>query len=289
MARRADERATGEHVTATFGVEISELHGRAFMDVAAADTCLAALHAHAIVIYRDACVSDPELVAFSRMLGEVVVAPYGGQQAHPEVSAISLDPAADTLAAFRRGTFFWHLDGATDDVPQKATLLSAHEVADEGGDTEFANTYTAYAALPEEEKLAIADVKVVHSFAASQSLVYPDPTPKQRAAWDQVPTREHPLVWTRPDGRKSLLVGSTTAQVVGKPPAEGRALLDRLLEWCTQPSFVLRHRWRRGDLVVWDNTGLLHRALPYEQKSRRLLHRTTLAGELTTTQTVEQP
>ena len=76
-----------------------------------------------------------------------------------------------------------------------------------------------------------------------------------------------------------MLLGATAAEVVGWPRDEGRALLDRLLERSTQPQFVLRHHWRRGDLVMWDNTGMLHRALPFEPTSRRLLHRTTLVGE----------
>jgi len=151
-------------------------------------------------------------------------------------------------------------------------------VADEGGDTEFANTYAAYDALSDAEKAELADVRVVHTFAAAQLLSHPDPTPEERAAWDRVPAREHPLVWTRPSGRRSLLLGATTAEVVGRTAEEGRALLDRLLAWATRPEFVLRHEWRRGDLVVWDNTGMLHRAEPYEGH-RRLLHRTTLVGE----------
>ena len=89
----------------------------------------------------------------------------------------------------------------------------------------------------------------------------------------------HPLVWTRRTGRKSLLLGATAASVVGWPEDRGRALLDRLLEWSTQPQFVLRQQWRKGDLVIWDNTGMLHRALPFEPTSVRLMHRTTLAGE----------
>ena len=122
-------------------------------------------------------------------------------------------------------------------------------------------------------------MRVVHSFAASQLHVYPDPTPEERAAWDRNPAREHPLVWTRRSGRKSLLVGSTAGEVVGMSAEEGRALLDRLLDWATQPRFVLRHQWRRGDLVIWDNTGMLHRALPYGESSARLMHRTSLAGQ----------
>lgn len=93
-----------------------------------------------------------------------------------------------------------------------------------------------------------------------------------------MPTRIHPLVWTRRDGRKPLLLGATAAEVVGWPAEKRRALLGRLLEWSTPTQFVLRHRWRRGDLVVWDNTGMLHHVLRFEQKSRRMMHRTTLVG-----------
>jgi alpha-ketoglutarate-dependent taurine dioxygenase len=237
------------------------------------------LDEHGVVIYREAHINDADLVTLSRMLGEVVVAPMGGEKDHPEVSAITLDPAQSTLAAYRAGTFFWHIDGANDQVPQKATLLTALEVATEGGDTEFANLYAAYEALSDEDKARFAELRVVHSFAATQRLANPDASPKARAAWDKVRSGEHPLVWTRRSGRKSLLVGATADHVVGLAEDESRALLDRLLDWATQPDFSLRHHWHRGDLVIWDNTGILHRAQPYTAASRRLMHRTTLVGE----------
>lgn len=267
----------------TIGIERHGISGRDFDDADVAGSCLADLVDHGVVVYRGAHVGDADLVSFSRRLGEVVVAPMGGLPTHPEVSPVTLDPARSELAAYRRSTFFWHIDGATEQVPQKASLLAAREIAEAGGDTEFANTYLAYEQLPDAEKAELAAVRVVHSFAASQLLMTPDPTPQERAQWERVPSREHPLVWARPDGRRSLLVGATAGHVVDRPPEEGRALLDRLLAWCTQPQFVLRHEWRPGDLVVWDNTGMLHRALPYEPTSRRLLHRTTLAGELAVT------
>lgn len=244
-----------------------------------ADECRRALERDGLVVEREAFPSDEELLALSRELGEVVIPRMGGLPDHPGVDVISLDPALSELAAYRRGTFFWHLDGTTDVLPQKATLLTALEVADEGGDTEFADTYRAYEALPDEEKAELEGLRVVHSFAAAQLLTTPDPTEEERAGWARVPSREHPLVWSRRDGRRSLLIGATAERVVGLAEDEGRALLDRLLAWSTRPEFVHRHRWQRGDLVVWDNTGLLHRALPYELTSRRLLHRTTLAGE----------
>ena len=245
-----------------------------------ADDCLAALAQHGVVVYREVNISDEELIGFSRLLGEVVVAPTGEHE-YPEIQTITLDPSKTDalLASYRQGNFLWHIDGARDEVPQKATLLTAREVDDAGGDTEFASTYAAYAALPDTEKAQIDDLQVLHSFAASQLLANPDASEKERATWDRVPTRVHPLVWKHRNGRRSMLLGATAAKVVDWPLDEGRALLERLLQWSTQPQFVLRHHWRRGDLVIWDNTGMLHRALPFEPTSRRLMHRTTLAGE----------
>jgi alpha-ketoglutarate-dependent taurine dioxygenase len=158
-------------------------------------------------------------------------------------------------------------------------LLTARAVDPAGGDTEFANTYAAFAALSEGERSEIAELQVVHTFTHAQSLANPDATAEQRASWDRVPARVHPLVWTRRNGRQSLLLGATAAEIIGWPNDKGRALLDRLLEWSTQPRFTLRHVWREGDLVMWDNTGMLHRALPFEPTSKRLMHRTTLAGD----------
>lgn len=162
----------------------------------------------------------------------------------------------------------------------KATVLMARQVSDDDtGDTEFANTYAAYEELPSDDKAELEGVRVVHSFAASQLLVYPDPDPKERAAWDRNPSREHPLVWTRGSGKKSMVLGSTAERVVGRSEDESKELLTRLLEWSTQDRFTLRHKWRVGDVVIWDNTGMLHRACPYGEQSARLMLRTSLVGE----------
>ena len=90
--------------------------------------------------------------------------------------------------------------------------------------------------------------------------------------------QEQPLVWKRASGRKSLIIGYTADYVVGMPKAHGRALLARLLEWAAQPAFTYSHQWEEGDLVVWDNTGALHRVIPYAEDSGRLMHRTSVGG-----------
>ncbi|MBL7501056.1 TauD/TfdA family dioxygenase [Frankia sp. CNm7] len=266
------------------GVEITGLTGRDLVDRTATKDCQAALDQHGVVVYREVHIDDTDLVAFSRMLGEVVVPKVNDPGEHSEIARITLDPTKSVLAGYRQGNFLWHIDGATDELPQKGTLLTAREVDPAGGDTEFANTYAAYAELSDEEKAEIADLQVVHSFAAAQRVAYPDATDKQRAGWDKVPSRVHPLVWTRRNGRRSLLIGATAGAVVGWRADRSRELLNRLLAWSAQPRFTLRHHWRRGDLVVWDNTGMLHRALPFQPTSSRLMHRTTLVGqELVTT------
>jgi alpha-ketoglutarate-dependent taurine dioxygenase len=272
---------TTHPLTPSVGVEITGRSGPDFVTQAAVDELRDALTRRGVVVYRDAHIDDDDLVAFSRMLGDIVVVPTGEHRL-PEIQTITMHPdrTNQRRAKFREGNFLWHIDGTHDPVPQKATLLAAREVDESGGgDTEFASTYAAYDALPDDEKRAIADLQVKHSFATALLRVNPDASDEQRAEWAQVTPRIHPLVWTHDDGRRSMVIGSTAGEIVGRSREESDALLDHLLEWSTQPQFVVRHHWRVGDLVIWDNTGMLHRAMPFAPTSRRLLHRTTLVGQ----------
>jgi alpha-ketoglutarate-dependent taurine dioxygenase len=184
---------------------------------------------------------------------------------------VTLDPTKSSTAAYLRGTVYWHIDGAQDDVPSKATMLSAHVISATGGETEFASTYAAYDDLTDAEKAEYEDLRVLHSLESSQRLVYPDPTPEQLA--------EHPLVWQHRSGRRSLVIGVSASHVVGRDLSEGRALLADLLERSTAPERVYRHEWSVGDLVIWDNTGVMHRVQPYDPTSGREMHRTTMSGD----------
>jgi len=99
------------------------------------------------------------------------------------------------------------------------------------------------------------------------------------AAWQMRKPSEHPLVWTHRDGRRSLVLGASTDHVVGMGRDDGRDLLDSLLARSTAPDRVYRHEWSVGDTVMWDNRGVLHRALPYEPTSPREMFRTTVLGD----------
>lgn len=238
--------------------------------------CMDALEVHGVLVFRGLHVEDDTQVVFSKRLDDVGKAEPAEV---PRIFTVTLDPAKNPVADYLRGTFAWHIDGAQDEVPTKATILSAKVVATEGGETEFASTYAAYDELDDDEKERYEGVRVLHSFEASQRLVHPEPTPDELARWREKPDREHPLVWRHRSGRRSLVIGATADHVVGMEHQAGKALLDGLLARATRPESVYRHVWSVGDMVIWDNTGVMHRACPYDPSSSREMHRTTMSGD----------
>ncbi len=174
------------------------------------------------LVFRGLHIDDATQVAFSKRLGRVEIF---GKGEHPEIFRVTLDPAKNPAATYLRGTFDWHIDGCTEDVPIMATMLIAHAVAESGGETEFASTYAAYDDLTDDEKERYLSLRVVHTIEASQRLFNDDPSPEELAMWRSRPSKEHPLVWTHQSGRRSLVLGATASHVVGMDPDESRALL----------------------------------------------------------------
>ena len=262
-----------EHV----GVEILDVdRERLLNDEALADECLELLDRHGVLVFRELHLDDDTQVAFSKRLGPVER--VGRQADGAEIFRVTLDPAKNPAADYLKGTFDWHIDGMTDDIPIMATVLSAHEVAASGGDTEFASTYAAYDDLSDEEKERALATRVVHSFVAAQKLSHPNASEADIEFWSKRPPKTHPLVWRHGNGRKSLVLGATTDHVEGMSEDDGRAYLADLLDRSTVPERVYRHEWAVGDLVIWDNRGVLHRATRYDAASARDMHRTTIAG-----------
>jgi alpha-ketoglutarate-dependent taurine dioxygenase len=249
-------------------------------DVAYAHAVSEALARHGVLVFRALHLEPEAQVAFCRMLGEIDGA--AADDPIPGVMRVTLDRAKNASAPYLRGTFHWHIDGCTpagDECPQMATVLSAIAVAESGGETEFASTYAAYDDLSDAEKEQLAELRVVHSLEASQRLAFPEPSEKLVRAWRMRKTSEHPLVWTHRDGRRSLVLGASADHIAGMDIDEGRALLADLLERSTTPERVYRHEWSVGDTVMWDNRGVLHRAVEYASTSPREMLRTTVLGD----------
>ncbi|WP_067693826.1 TauD/TfdA dioxygenase family protein [Nocardia jejuensis] len=267
---------TTKELTTRVGVEVLDVDvERLLNDDEVAASCAELLEEHGVVLFRQLHAGDEAQVAFSRKLGELV---QFGKYANPNVMEISFDPDNPNAKYFPSNDY-WHIDGSMDEVPAKTSVLSAHVITDEGGETAFASTYAAYDELSGTEKERFAGLRVVHRMERIQRLSYPDPTPEQLADWSRWTDRVHPLVWTHESGRKSLVFGASASHIVGLDPRESRALLDDLEQRATTPDRVLTHAWSVGDLVLWDNTGLVHRACEFDRSQPRRMHRSTVVGE----------
>jgi alpha-ketoglutarate-dependent taurine dioxygenase len=246
-------------------------------DDAFAARCMEALEENGVLVFPELHVDDESQAAFTRKFGTPVLSRHKTEMR--EIWPISLDVEKSPSAEYLRGTVLWHIDGAQDAIPAMATLLSAKVVSETGGETEFASTYIAYDELADEEKKRFMDVRVVHSLTGTQRKMFPNPTPEQVAGWAKQPDREHPLVWQHRSGKRSLVIGATAVDVVGMPDADGPALLDELLDRATTPDHIYQHKWQVGDMVMWDNRGVLHRVQPYAVDSGREMHRSTIEGD----------
>jgi len=226
-----------------------------------------------VLVFPELNMTDEEQKAFTLTLGEMML------QREKEFMTVTLDRSLEDVAGYLRATFFWHIDMMRSEVPNLATVLSARVVSETGGETEFASTYAAWEDLPEDEKREYEGLRVMHNHESSQFMYEPEPTLAELEDWRDSPSQVQPLVWTHRSGRKSLVIGASAAYIFDKSPEDSRWILTRLREWATQQQFVYQHRWKVGDLVVWDNTGTMHRARPYPLESGRLMRRTVVMGE----------
>ncbi|OBK76248.1 TauD/TfdA family dioxygenase [Mycobacterium sp. 1274761.0] len=268
-------------LTASVGAEVTGLDSSSLGDETLGAAVLNALEDNGVLVFPGLRLEPEAQVEFCRRLGDI---DHSSDGHHPVagIYPVTLDKSKNSSAAYLRATFDWHIDGCTptnDEYPQKATVLSAVQVAERGGETEFASSYGAYDSLSGEEKERLAPLRVVHSLEASQRRVNPDPSDEELARWRARPTHEHPLVWTHRNARKSLVLGASADYVVGMDVDDGRALLASLLERATTDDKVYSHSWSVGDTVIWDNRGVLHRAAPYDPDSPREMLRTTVLGD----------
>jgi len=232
------------------------------------------LEQRGVLVFPKIDLTDDEQIAFTKTLGTFAHEVHG-----EEIYKVTMDSAENVRADYLKGAFYWHIDGTMSDMPILASILTARVLPKEGGDTDFCSTYAACEDLPEQKKKEIEGLRVLHSFWNSQLYHNPEPTLAKLEEWMQLGTKELPLVWTHRSGRKSLVLGNTAQYVIGMESMESAKLLHGLREWATSEPFSYRHHWSPGDMVMWDNTGTMHRATPYDAGSGRMMHRTKLEGE----------
>ena len=267
---------TTKPLSPTIGAEVVDLDRDALVhDPEVPTAVLDALEAHSVLLFRELGLDDEDQVAFGRRLGELVARPG---YPIPEINVITQDPD-NPMAEYLKGNAQWHIDGALDRIPSKAGILTARVMSSSDSGTEFASTYAAYDDLSDDERAHLEGLRVMHSMEATLRGVVEDPTPDQLATWRQRHPYEHPLVWQHRSGRKSLVIGATADFIVDLDVDEGRELLADLVARATRPERVVRHDWSVGDMVIWDNTGALHRVTGHDPTSTRELHRVTVVGD----------
>ncbi|MET0376616.1 MAG: TauD/TfdA family dioxygenase [Rhizorhabdus sp.] len=238
------------------------------------------LEERGVLIFPQLGLTDAEQVAFTKTIGT-----FAPERTDPDgkevVSKITISEKDNPgSAVYQKGSLFWHIDGTMNDVPIFASIMSCHKTSPEGtGLTGFANTYSAWDALPEDRKASYEGLRVRH--AAWPTLLYwnPEPPLKLLKEMQAIGDTELPLVWEHKSGRKSLVIGNTAYEVIGKTLRESAIILHGLREWATQDQFTYSHQWTVGDMVIWDNTGTIHRVTAYDPDCGRMMHRTKLQGE----------
>jgi len=238
---------------------------------------------HQVLRFRGQSLSDPQLIAFSRQLGELDPPgpnPYGRPfiPQHPEINVISnIKVDGAPIGGLGDGEAIWHADMTYVDEPPMGAILYALEVPPSGGDTFWANMALAYKSLPAELKEKIAGRTAIHdatyNSAGDRRKGYEEVTDPRQA-----PGARHALVRVHPEsGQSCLFLGRRrNSYVLGLALEESEALLDALWAHATQAQFTFRQQWRAGDVVMWDNRCTLHRRDPFDASARRLMHRTQL-------------
>jgi len=279
---------TQVRAVATGGALGAEVIGVDLQDVD--DRTFGAIHEawldHLVLLFRGQTLSDDQLIAFSRRLGELDLAPIQETgrrfvEGYPEIYIVSnVIEKGVPIGSLGAGELVWHTDMSYQEDPPKASMLYALEVPPEGGKTGFLNMYDAYQGLPLQVKERITGLWVKHDGTYNSGgyvLAGVTPTDDPREA----PGTIHPLVCTHPEtGRKCLYLGRRrNAYIDGLPLAQSEALLDEIWVHATRDELTWYNDWRMGDLVLWDNRCTMHRRDPFDPAARRVMHRTQIKGE----------
>jgi taurine dioxygenase len=273
------------NLDAALGVEVGGIDVSKPVALDDVETIEDAWRERLVVVFHGQKLSDPQLIAFSKYFGELDPPgpnPYGEpfNKEYPELNVISnVVVDGKPIGNLGDGEAVWHADMTYVEVPPKAAMLHSLEVPPTGGNTYFANMFAAYETLPEDLKKAAQGKIAVHDASTNSAGMLRKGYKRVTNVRDVVGAH-HPLIRTEPHtGRKALFLGRRpNSYVLGLEVSESEALLDALWAHATQPRFAMCHKWKVGDLLMWNNLSVLHRRDPFDPKSRRVMHRSQIKG-----------
>ncbi|MCP3374406.1 TauD/TfdA dioxygenase family protein [Bradyrhizobium cajani] len=241
-----------------------------------------------VLRFRNVPMGDAEQVALTKALGPIFLTTnvqHGRREDSPEIFVIAnkKNPDGSPMGDLGDGEVQWHTDHWWIEKPPSAALLRALEVPPTGGNTYWANMYSAYSALPESMKARLRGLYIHHQdvldISGAPRCGKEMPTSEDFATWSGV---DHPIVVRHPDsGKPCLYLGASRERqaIVGMKQDEANKLLEQLWRHATSPAHVWHQEWKPGDMMIWDNRCLLHRRDQFDPQSVRLMHRTTAGGE----------
>ena len=255
------------------------------IDGATMATLRDALDRYAVLVLPSQVIDDPAQIAFSQGFGALEMTRPGAFGAGSAVIVLSnIGPGGEIAAPSdkqllnNKANRHWHHDSSFKPIPARASLLSAREIPSAGGNTEFAFMRGAFAALDAAEQARLRGMVALHDFGWSRGRV--DPTLVTEAEKTQHPAVRQAVVLEENPYGPALYLGAHARSIDGMTEAESRALIERLMAHATEDRFIYSHRWSPGDLLIWDNRAVLHRATPFASTTeRRHLVRTTVAGQ----------
>ena len=266
---------------ASFGAVVTNIKIAALSD-AEWQAIESAFHKYAALVFPTQHLTTEEHVAFGERFGEIEVLRPG--QKHAAISNKAVDGHILTEKEKRfqtlRGNEGWHTDSSYMPLAAKASILAAEVVPSSGGETELADMRDAYEKLSEEMKAKIADLVACHSLYASQAKAGFIFKTGESYGFHTHGMPVRPLVKAHPaTGRKSLFVGRHAFRIPGMDDKAAQILLDELLDFTVQPGRTYAHRWQPGDVMIWDNRCILHRACPYDYSEPRVMRHVRVAGQ----------
>ena len=266
----------------------AELRGITLRDATVDDAGYAAVRAafedHSVLVFRDQDVTDESQLAFSRRFGTPEITKVGSASAGTFFAVLTtigddgkVVPADHRLSLRNKANQLWHTDSSFKRVPALTSVLSARVIPASGGETEYVSTRLAFERLGPDMQKKLENSFAWHDYAHSRGQVAPGlATPEERAA---LPPQCWRMVWRNPaNGRGALYLASHAYAVEGMEPAEGKKLIDELMAAATAPGSSYVHRWRGGDVVMWDNRATMHRGRPWPAHEARTIVRTTISA-----------
>jgi alpha-ketoglutarate-dependent 2,4-dichlorophenoxyacetate dioxygenase len=285
MAVRSGPQLDIRPLTPRLGARIGGVHLADGVDDAMFAAIYDAFLRHQVLLFQPQDLPPAAHVAFGRRFGEVqvhVMAQYHAD-GYPELYRLSnLDEQGRPSGKHPdRGTLAWHTDGSWSHITGQATIIYGEVVPRVGGETHFADMYGAYERLTPAWRQRLEKMRAVHNLDFSRTRRHGEDLMTEAQKRDRPPV-DHPIVRTHPQtGRRCVYLGDHAEYIVGLPYDEGRALIEELNAMIIHPDLTYEHRWTAGELLLWDNRCVLHKATAFDEaREGRVVRRCTVLGEV---------